>query len=194
MSSDYKSTFEGTPPESDSPSEEASESRNEREHKQTPHREPFKNDASDLGEPADLGRRIAAGFIDACVAIGLMLVLGWLCELIGLRALASSLIFWGGASLYILLRDAPINGRPLSFGKRLAGLVAVDEKSEVAVDAVGSIQRNLFFFLPPIALCAAAVEIYMMLNAKHHRRFGDLLCHSIVVKRIADRSTERRSY
>lgn len=131
-------------------------------------------------EPADVGRRVTAGFIDLCVITALFFVLGWLGTFDPLRFIHSVFLFWLIPVAYALIRDIHVNGMPLSIGKRLARLQVVTSKGKHP-DFVNSIQRNILFFFPPLSLCMAGLELYLVLRTREHKRFGDHFGNTLVI-------------
>jgi uncharacterized RDD family membrane protein YckC len=132
-------------------------------------------------EPADVGRRVTAAFIDLCVVAALFFFLGWLATLGNLTFIRSTYLFWLIPIAYALTRDMYANGRPLSIGKRLAKLDVITGKGQHP-DFVNSIQRNILFFFPPLALCMAGLELYLIIRTKEHKRFGDYFGKTLVVQ------------
>lgn len=131
--------------------------------------------------PADVGRRVTAAFIDACVVAVLFFTVGWLGSLRRMGFVHSVLLFWIIPVGYVLVRDMYRNGKPLSLGKRVARLDVVTAKGKQP-DFVNSIQRNILFFFPPLALCMAGLELYLIIRTKEHKRFGDHFGKTLVVE------------
>jgi len=132
-------------------------------------------------EKAQVGRRVTAAFIDGCVALLLFFALGLLGATRAFAFLRSGLLFWVLPVVYILARDAYWRGRPLGIGKRLAKLHILTSRGKNP-DLVGSVQRNILFFFPPVAVCMAGLELYLLVRSKEHERFGDHFGDSIVVR------------
>lgn len=132
---------------------------------------------------ADVGRRITAAFLDGCVALILYFALGWLGTFSFFFFIHSTLLHWIGPILYILIRDMYKDGRPISFGKKLARLDIFIIDTQRHPDFVGSIQRNILFFFPPLSLCLAGLELYLIIRSPDQRRFGDFFGKTIVTQR-----------
>jgi uncharacterized RDD family membrane protein YckC len=132
--------------------------------------------------PADMGRRITAAFIDACVAGFIFFFAGWLCTFRIFGFLYMIRLFWILPIVYILVRDMYIQGKPVSFGKKIAGLDVITTRGGNP-DFVGSLQRNILFFFPPLTLCMAGLELYLIIRTKDHKRFGDHFGKTTVVER-----------
>ncbi len=141
------------------------------EHEPAPAAQPMAEPVSE-GVPVDLGRRTAAAFVDLCVVASLFFGVGWLGSWSWLGFINDLWLFWLVPIAYALLRDTYIGKSPLSLGKRLAGIDLITEKGS-RPDVVTSLQRNLMFFFPPLALCAAAVELFVIARSDEHLRFGD---------------------
>lgn len=135
-------------------------------------------------DPADVGRRVAAAFIDACVIAVLFFGLGWLGHFTPLQFIHSTLLFWLVPVAYAMVRDTYRHGRPLSMGKRLAKLGVVTSTGG-RPDLVNSIQRNILFFFPPLALCMAGLELYLIIRTTEHKRFGDHFGRTLVVQQAS---------
>ena len=148
-----------------------------------PDQEYKSNEATSKIEEADIGRRITAAFIDCCAALFLFFFVGWLGSFRWLSFIQASHFFWIVPIVYMLIRDMYVDGKPLSLGKRLAGLDVVIEKTNKNPDFVGSLQRNIMFVFPPLSLCMAGLEVYLLFKNNPRRRFGDHFGKTIVIQK-----------
>jgi len=148
-----------------------------------PDTSPQQQEAESEYQPADVGRRVTAAFIDGCIVAVLFFGLGWLGTLKLFRIVHSVMLFWIIPVVYVLIRDMYRNGRPLSIGKKVAKLDVVTSKGH-RPDLVNSIQRNILFFFPPLALCMAGLELYLILRTQEHKRFGDHFGKTLVVQEV----------
>lgn len=126
--------------------------------------------AMNLAHP---GKRFQGQFIDGLVAYLLGIVLFYLSDnLIGREP-----AFYAGVvagAVYFLLSDALPNGQ--SVGKKLLGLRVVNSKSMKPCSILQSFLRNVTF---PLGIFDWAFIFF-----GSHRRLGDFLASTIVVKNI----------
>ena len=134
-------------------------------------------------ETAERGRRIAAAFIDCCVAGFLYVFLGWLGSFEWLSLIVSAHVFWLVPVAYVLLRDMYVEGKPIGVGKRLAKLEVVCVKTQSHPDLICSVQRNLLFAFPPVSLFTGGLELYLLVKDPAKKRFGDHFADTIVVQK-----------
>ena len=142
--------------------------------------------SEDRLEAADLGRRIVAAFIDTCVALLLLFGLGWIGSGESMAFILKSHLFWIVPIAYIVLRDMYVGEKPLGLGKRLANLDVICEDTRKPPDLVGSIQRNLLFVFPPLSLCMAGLEVYLLIKSPEKKRFGDHFGKTIVIRKTSN--------
>jgi len=121
---------------------------------------------------APIGSRFMARFIDTLVAFGVgaigVIVVSIFDSLAGLAAGLSLFI------LYKLLADTMPNGQ--SIGKRMNDIAVVSLKTGAACSPIQSIARN-------VLLVALGIIDVALILGESHRRIGDRLAGTIVVKR-----------
>lgn len=126
--------------------------------------------AMNLAHP---GKRFQGQFIDGLVAYLLGIVLFYLLD----KLIGREPAFYAGVvagTVYFLLSDALPNGQ--SVGKKLLGLRVVNSKSMKPCSILQSFLRNVTF---PLGIFDWAFIFF-----GSHRRLGDFLASTIVVKNI----------
>jgi uncharacterized RDD family membrane protein YckC len=116
----------------------------------------------------DVRKRFVAAYLDS-----IPVVAAWF-----LYLNSGSVLFLGGAALYLLLRDA-IGGQ--SLGKLLVGLVVINLETGRPSTLKGSALRNVFFLVPGANLVAIFLEWLSIVRDPQGQRLGDRLAQTQVV-------------
>lgn len=123
------------------------------------------------------GKRFQGQFIDGLVSLVLFVVGLSVVEVAGLSGFISEVVICILPAAYFLLADAMPNGQ--SIGKILLGMSVIDRKTGGYCTLRQSFLRNI---TTPILGTIDAVVI--LFNG--HRRIGDMLASTIVVKKNAN--------
>lgn len=125
---------------------------------------------------ASLGSRLAAQLIDGLVVLLLLVFAkstGWIAFPWSLVGAYSQLLAFALAIAYFLFSDSLPNGQ--SLGKRLLGIVVVDERSYLNCNPWQSFLRN-------ITTPFLSVIDWIFIFFGSRKRLGDMLANTVVLK------------